>query len=241
MIGRYKKLNEKYKELEKEYSREVAKNLDLQYEYDTLKADYASARNQREEIEKLHENTRRLKHDMKNHILVAVSYLNSGETEKAKDYLSDVLDHLNKTYSYIQTGNSVMNYIINSKLEYANNLGIQFKAEIENLPFDKMGSVDFSAMLSNILDNAVEASIHSKDKFISISILKKRGFDTILVKNKIDRSVLESNPELNSQKPEKEQHGYGIKQIKRIAQKYGGMVDIYEEGYMFCVNVMIPD
>ncbi len=240
MIGRYKDLKKKYDELEKEYSRETAKNLDLQYEYETLKADYSSDKNQRAEIEKLHENTRRLKHDMKNHILVAVSYLNNGETEKAKDYLSDVLDNLNKTYSYIQTGNSVMNYIINSKLEYAHNLGIKFKAEIENLPFEKMGSVDFSAMLSNILDNAVEASISSKDKFIYIAILKKRGFDTILVKNKIDCSVLDSNPELNSQKSDKEQHGYGIKQIKLIAQKYDGIVDIYEEDNMFCINVMIP-
>lgn len=240
MIGRYKELKKKYDDLEREYFREAAKSLDLQYEYDTLRADYLSDKNQRAEIEKLHENTRRLKHDMKNHILVAVSYLNNGETEKARDYLSEVLDNLNKTYSYIQTGNSVMNYIINSKLEYAHNHGIKFKAEIENLPFDKMGSVDFSAMLSNILDNAVEASVNSKDKFIYIAILKKRGYDTILVKNKIDSSVLEVNPELNSQKNDKEQHGYGIKQIKLIAQKYDGIADIYEEDDMFCVNVMIP-
>ncbi|MDD5795358.1 MAG: hypothetical protein PUD24_00280 [Oscillospiraceae bacterium] len=93
--------------------------------------------------------------------MVAVSYLNNGEVELAKNYLSDVLDNLNKTYSYIQTGNSVMNYIINSKLEKAHSKGIGFKAEIENLPFEKMGSVDFSALLSNILDNAVEASINS--------------------------------------------------------------------------------
>ena len=91
------------------------KNLDLQYEYDNLKADYISDKNQRAEIERLHENTRRLKHDMKNHIMVAVSYLNNGDTMQAKDYLSAVLDNLNKSYSYIQTGNSVMNYIINSK------------------------------------------------------------------------------------------------------------------------------
>ncbi len=240
MTGKYKKLKEDYDRLEKQYSREVAKNLDLQFEYDNLKADYASDKNQRAEIERLHENTRRLKHDMKNHILVAVSYLNNGEVEQSKNYLSQVLDNLNKTYSYIQTGNSVMNYIINSKLEKAHNMGIKFKAEIENLPFDKMGSVDFSSLLSNILDNAVEAAIKAKEKFIYIAILRKRGYDTILVKNKIDFSVLETNPELLSDKNNNEQHGYGIKQIKTIAEKYEGIVDIYEEDNMFCTNVMIP-
>ena len=240
MIGKYKKLKQDFENLEKEYSREVAKNLDLQYEYDNLKADYTNESTQRAEIERLHENTRRLKHDMKNHIMVAVSYLNNGEIEQAKNYLSDVLDNLNKTYSYIQTGNSVMNYIINSKLEKAHSKGIGFKAEIENLSFEKMGSVDFSALLSNILDNAVEASEKTTDKFICVAILNKRAYDTILVKNKIDNSVLETNPELKSSKNNTEQHGYGIKQIKTIAEKYDGIVDIYEEDNMFCVNVMIP-
>lgn len=240
MIGKYKKLKKDFENLEKEYAREVAKNLDLQYEYDNLKADYTNETTQRTEIERLHENTRRLKHDMKNHIMVAVSYLNNGEIEQAANYLSDVLDILNKTYSYIQTGNSVMNYIINSKLEKAHSKGIGFKAEIENLPFEKMGSVDFSALLSNILDNAVEASEKATDKFIYVAILKKRGYDTILVKNRIDNSVLKINPELKSGKNNTEQHGFGIKQIKTIAEKYDGIVDIYEEDNMFCVNVMIP-
>lgn len=240
MIGKYKRLKADYDSLEKAYSKEVAKNLDLQYEYDNLKADYISDKNQRAEIERLHENTRRLKHDMKNHIMVAVSYLNNGDTQQAKDYLSAVLDNLNKSYSYIQTGNSVMNYIINSKLENARSKGIEFKAEIENLPFDKMGSVDFSALLSNVLDNAIEASQSTSDKFIYIAILKKRAYDTILVKNSIDSSVLEKNPQLSSSKADSEQHGYGVKQIKAIAEKYDGIVDIYEEDNMFCVNIMIP-
>lgn len=240
MTGKYKKLKEDYEKLEKEYAREVANNLDLQYKYDTLKADYTSDMSQRSEIERLHENTRRLKHDMKNHIMVIASYLNNNETDNAKEYLSVVLDNLNKVYSYIQTGNSVLNYIINSKLEYAHKNGIKFKAEIENLPFEKMGSVDFSAVLGNALDNAIEASILSEEKFIYVGISRKRNYDTILIKNKIDSSVLKINPELVSQKPDNNAHGYGIKQIKSISSKYDGIVDVYEEDNMFCINIMIP-
>jgi len=240
MIGRYKRLQEQYKQLETEYTKEVADNLDLQYKYDSLKADFSDVQNQRDEIERLHENTRRLKHDMKNHIMVIASYLNNNETEKAKEYLSLVLDSLNKVYSYIQTGNSVLNYIINSKLEYAHSKGVEFKAEIENLPFSKMGSVDFSALLGNALDNAVEASVKEKCGFVYVGIVKKRGYDTILIKNRIIKSVLGKNPSLVSDKENKESHGYGIKQIKSITEKYDGILDIYEENNMFCVNIMIP-
>ena len=239
-MNRYGRLKEEYEKLEKDYTAEIAKNLDLQYQIDSLEAAYQSSRKEQQEIEKLHENTRRLKHDMKNHIMVIASHLNNGEIEQAKAYLSVVLDNLNRVYSYIQTGNSVLNYIINSKLEYAHQSGIQFKAEIENLPFANMGSVDFSAVLSNALDNAIEASMNETDKFIYVIIFKNRGYDTITVKNKISQSVLDKNSDLISTKADGDTHGYGIKQIKTITEKYGGIVDIYEEGGMFCISMMIP-
>lgn len=239
-MSRYSKLKEEFEKLDKDYTAEVAKNLDLQYQLDSLKTEYKNSRDQQQEIERLHENTRRLKHDMKNHIMVIASHLNNNEVEKAKEYLSVVLDNLNRVYSYIQTGNSVLNYIINTKLEYAQQNGIQFKAEIENLPFAKMGSVDFSAVLSNALDNSIEASMRVAEKFIYVSILKKRGYDTITVKNKIEKSVLEENPDLISTKTESETHGYGVKQIKSITEKYDGILDIYEDEGMFCISIMIP-
>ena len=237
MIDNYKKLKSDYEKLDKAYAKEVADKLDLQYRYDKLKAEYNNDKNQREEIERLHENTRRLKHDMKNHIMVIASYLSNNEIENAKEYLSVMLDNLNKVYSYVSTGNSVMNYIINSKLEYAHEKGIEVKAEIENLPFKRIGSVDFSALLGNVLDNAIEASLNVKDPFIYVGILKKRGYDTILIKNRINTSVLDSNPKLNSTKDNLQYHGYGIKQIKEITEKYDGIIDIYEENNMFCVNI----
>ena len=124
-MRRYSKLKAEYEQLEKQYTQEVTKNLDLQYQYDSIRYDWQNSKRQREEIERLHENTRRLKHDMKNHIMVIASYLNNNEIEEAKRYLSVVLDKLNRVYSYIQTGNSVMNYIINSKLEYAQQYSVQ--------------------------------------------------------------------------------------------------------------------
>lgn len=239
-MSRYGDLKRAYEELDKKYAAEAAKNLDLQYQYDTLQADYLARRDQQQEIEALHENTRRLKHDMKNHIMVIASYLNSGEVDAAKAYLSVVLGNLNQVYSYIQTGNAVMNYVINSKLEYAQKNAIPFKAEIENCSFARMGSVDFAAVLSNALDNAIEASMTASEKLMYVSIRQKRGYDTITVKNRIDKSVLDENPDLISTKPDSECHGFGVRQIKDIAEKYGGMVDIYENDGMFCVSVIIP-
>ena len=240
MKKRFTKLKEEYERLEQEYMQEVARNLDLEYKYNTLYSEYENDISQRKEIEELHENTRRLKHDMKNHIMVIASYLNNNEIESAKDYLSVVLDNLNKVYSYIHTGNEIMNYIINTKLLYASKNDIKFNVEIENLAFHRMRSVDFSSLLGNALDNAIEASMDLKEKFISIVIKKKRNYDTILIKNKIEKSVLDENPKLATSKDDKENHGIGLEQIKLLTEKYDGLLDIYEENEMFCVNIMIP-
>ena len=133
-----------------------------------------------------------------------------------------------------------MNYVINLKLENAQKENINFKVEIENLEFKRMGSVDFSALLGNILDNAIEASRKEENPFIEVIIKRKRNYDTILVKNHISNSVLKSNTSLETSKNDSNNHGIGMKQIKEITEKYDGILDIYEEHEMFCVNVMIP-
>ncbi len=70
-----------------------------------------------------------------------------------------------------------------------------------------------------------------------------RGF--IICKNSIPKSVLAENKALASTKKNKKRHGLGTKIVAQEAEKYGGLVDYYEEesssgGLMFCVQVMIP-
>lgn len=235
-----KKNENNEEEFENKYSDVLSENMELKLELDVIKKEYNQQKGTAEEIKSLHKKTRTLKHDMKNHIIVITSYLNDGQHDEAKNYLSKISDNLNKMYTYIETGNSLLNYIINTKLQFAKENGIDVKAEIENLSFDQIGSVDFSALLNNLLDNAIEASLNSDDKEIVVNILRKRGYDTILVKNKISKSVLKNNPNLISTKKNKEEHGYGLKHIKSIVDEYEGMIDIYEEDDFFCVYVVCP-
>ena len=106
-------------QLERRLDRLLAEKMELEYRFQELESVYAHEKGQREEILRLHENTRRLKHDMKNHIMVITSYLQENRIEEARHYLSRVLDELNQIYTYVETGNSVMNYVLNQKLEKA--------------------------------------------------------------------------------------------------------------------------
>lgn len=231
-------------ELERKYDKLLAEKLELEYRCRKMEQEYVHEKGQKDEILRLHEKARRLKHDMKNHVMVVTAFLQKNQVEEAKEYLSGMLDKLNGMYSYIETGNSLLSHILNQKLEYAHEQGILVKAQIENLGFAKMESVDFVSLLTNLLDNAienVEERMGKKRPEIHIQIKKKRGYETIVVKNTIASSVLEGNPELKSAKADAGAHGCGIPQIKQIVEKYGGLYRFYEDGELFCAAVMVPE
>lgn len=228
----------KYEEQDKLLTRYLADNLDMEKRLSDISDDYDKQQEMAEEIRRIQQQIGLLKHDMKNHTLVILSYLEENKTEEAREYAGEILDKLNRMYTYVNVGNSLLSYIINSKLSMAKEQGIEIKAEIENLPFSYMDSVDFSALLNNMLDNAVNGALNSEGKKLEVNIASEKGFDVITVKNSIDGSVLKDNPELASSR-EEPGHGYGMKQIKAITEKYEGNIDIYEKDEMFIVSIMM--
>lgn len=229
---RYRQLEENYKELLRERQLLMSELVELR----CSKQDYQEGR---EEMERLHEHARQLKHDMRNHLMVIASCLNAGETEEARQYTSQILDKLNLEYSYIETGNTLLNYIVNQKLSTAKKRGIYVKAEVENLKFEGMKSIDFSAVLGNLLDNALDAAEASREKCVELAIRRMKGYRVIKISNSIDASVLAGNPELLTTKPDLAHHGVGIREIREIVEKYSGMLDIYEEEGRFVAAVYL--
>ena len=130
----------KYEELDQMLTQYVADNLDMEKKLSDMQHDYEKQQDMAEEIRRIQDQIRALKHDMKNHTLVILSYLEENRGEDAKSYAGEILDKLNKMYTYVNVGNSLLNYIINNKLSKAKEQGIEIKAEIENLAFEYMDS-----------------------------------------------------------------------------------------------------
>jgi len=243
---RKKELQQKLEQEKEKYVALFEKEAELRYQYEKLLKETEEMHSQEAELRELHQNVRQLKHDMKNHLMVMTSYLNSEEYDQARAYTSELLDKFSTMHSYIETGNVLLNHILNEKLSYAKSMGILVKAEIENLAFAKMDRMDFSALLSNMLDNAIEALLREKEEELSqrlqmqVVISAQRGYETICVKNQISSSVFAKNPTLETSKEEKNLHGLGVGKIKAIVAQYGGMADFYEEDNFFCVKVFIP-
>ena len=107
---------------------------------------------------------------------------------------------------------------------------------IDILPHDEI-----AVLFGNLFDNAIEAAKNSDKKIIKLDVCLQGPYLSVFIKNSIDASVLESNMDLNTTKNDKSFHGFGIKNIKRIVDKYNGLIRFDEESGYFICDILIPE
>jgi sensor histidine kinase YesM len=184
---------------------------------------------------------RKIRHDIKNHLQCLAALVSQNNNKQAADYIDDIIENkLDFGCDYIKTGNKVVDAVINMKMSQCKKNNISIIVHINK--FDtNVEDTDMCALLSNILDNAIEASIKEMNhKEINIEIMPKKGYVNITVKNAILQSVLEKNPDLKTTKTNERIHGIGMRSISDIVQKYDGMLDFYEKNNFFIANVWLP-
>lgn len=185
------------------------------------------------EILSVNEESRKIRHDMKNMLLAVMGYLDEGKTEEAKTYLKQIENKVDTLNENIYCDNAAINYLIKQKDAECKKKNIVFSSVVL-CSFPKISEVDLSILLGNALDNAIEGSNNVENPEVELQIKEKNGYLSILVKNKITRSVLKENPRLLTNKKEKQWHGLGIRSMKAITEKYDGILDLYEkEEYFF--------
>lgn len=120
-----------------------------------------------EELEQKYHESRKILHDMKNH-LQAVEQLYEGENRTAGDnYVQDLYHMINILGEKYYSANRMLNIILNDKLSRAKQAGIRVKAEIGDAAFDDLKDMDITIIFANLLDNAIEAAAPTDARSIS--------------------------------------------------------------------------
>lgn len=185
-------------------------------------------------IKEQYEQTRRMRHDMKQYAASILALIKDGKYDAAKEFAEKQTESLSSVETVVNVENDFINAILNTKLTLAKTKGIDVICSIER-NISGIEDIDLCNLLGNILDNAVSAAekCDPETRSIEVKITAVGSRLIILVKNSIQHSVLKNNPELNSDKPNPEEHGYGVKTIKSITEKYNGKTDFYEDGLTF--------
>lgn len=210
------------------------------YELGLITERMALEKKQSEDANTIWNNIRKVRHDIKNHLSVIKGCLERGETVACIEYINDIQQTVESMGSLIRSGNSVIDYLINSKLSNLEGVQVLITGCIGN--FKDVKDSDIVCILGNILDNAVEAVKNvSGSKRIDLFFSKIKQNRLILCKNSVNGPVLDKNKELKSTKKDKMLHGFGHQIIEATAEKYGGFVGYFEENGMFGVQVSIPE
>ena len=199
-----------------------------------------------EEAENFYGSIRRVRHEMKNHMANIKGLAGAGEYGEIEEYVRRMDETMQELeYKYV-TGNAVTDVIINDKCRRAEKAGIRFDADFRyggEIPVFDMGII-----LNNLLDNAIEAceKLETGKGFVRLSLKRKKQFLILCVENSFDGAVPVSKgsplPPTTKQSILPgiiTEHGIGLENVRDIAERYFGGVNIKVKGDVFHVMVML--
>ncbi len=195
-----------------------------------------------EVAEEAMEEMRKTRHDIKNHLRFVNTLLGEARYEDARRYLGDVTDSVEHMLSYIDCGNKNINAILNYEKGRAEKIGIRLCTDVvvpKQLPFTEM---DMCSLLCNLLENAIEAcqSERMVDAAVDVNLRVNGDYFLARVVNPMPKGrPKQVRPNLETTKANKENHGYGVKIVRSIAEKYSGYAMFKVEGQLFVADVML--
>lgn len=189
------------------------------------------------------EKFKKIRHDMKKHLVNAVTLIEKGKYETAVELLKNAGDDIGKNVisTNVASGSEIVDAIIVSKFAVCESRQIVFKFKTERLDKINIDVLDLSSLLSNMIDNAIEAASNSDDPFVELDIFQYNAYLTICVKNSYigSRVLVRTSNCLESTKNDSTSHGFGSRIIKDIALKYEGEATWEANGSCFTTVVLI--
>ncbi len=190
-----------------------------------------------EKIDEIYSEMRKFRHDIKHQHNVVLSLIANKEYNEAESYLKKAEENFQVQNNFLVSKNKALNATMNMFISKSKECGIKFDYDIKTLDIGKIDDYDICSIISNLLNNAFEASNVGETVFIKI--FNKNNYMFLHVKNNIQNSVLQGNPNLKTTKSNLDLHGFGIPSVRYIANKYDGAVDFFEDNNIFCVKICL--
>ncbi len=183
------------------------------------------------------ERVRSVYHDMKNHLLVLKQQTGSAKT-------AEMIEKLQREVAvyedYVHTGNEILDIILKEKAGIAREKNIDFSVTADLNHIDFIEPLDISTIFGNGLDNAIEASekLSEGQRVILVKAGKVQKFFAVLIEN----NCAEENEDVKSRTAKQDDflHGFGISNMRKAAEKYGGQMTTKRENGKFALKILIP-
>lgn len=166
---------------------------------------------------------RRFRHDIKNNLLALDILLSDGKYDEAKNYIDSMNESVKETENRFSTGSYLADAILSHKADEIKNdkLDIEFSGTV---PSERISNNDLCTILTNSIDNAARACKEVAPCKINVTSDETEKGCTITVSNPVLKKVEIKNNSIKTSKKDAQNHGFGIENIKKVAEKYRGFV-----------------
>lgn len=213
-------------------------NLYRKWENEILKQEAQSYANQLEMTLQAENKIKIMRHDMRHHIMELQILAEKGQTKDIQKYLDQMTDFIKMPKEIVESGNIKTDCLINFFLQKAKENLNEVKIDV-SLPEEIKHSFDLNIVLGNLLENAIEASRKSEEKLLIISLYHDAGILKIKVRNSFSGAIMKGQIGFITNKEHKEEHGIGLKSVRKIVENYDGILETRTEGQYFEVKVIM--
>ncbi len=183
--------------------------------------------------------TKRFRHDLRNHMQMLSNLAHNGQHKKIDDYLDAMNVKIESFGNVITVQNGIADAIINQSYSRAEQDGIKMDIKGRFPRECAVEAYDLCTILSNVLNNALEAAVKSNEKRISIDCRYNDKNIILVVKNTYKDVGQFENDKFKTSKEDMDYHGYGLINIRESLNKYNGVLDVETDGEVFTLKISL--
>ena len=197
-------------------------------------------KNYYEYLEQREVETKKFRHDIRNHLYLLDKVKKEGKNEEFEKYLQDIIERVDRLGTKVNVGNDIANAILDKYYAEAINKGINIQIQ-GHFPINcSVSAYHLCTIFSNLLSNAIEAA--EKATIKKVWVICRYTENEIIIE--IGNSYCDNNlnkKNLKTKKPEKQYHGWGLKNVEDSVNACNGLIDIEIENGCFVVSVTLKN
>lgn len=188
------------------------------------------------------EQTKQVRHEIRNNFLMLKIILDQECLEKAKQYIQEIVQDEKNYDSILYSENYLVDGIVGSAAARAQKNDIRFSYDIV-LPSEiHFSEKKLNSFLGNMLDNAIESCCRKasgEDRFIQLSMAIKDTYLYIQCSNSKGNEVVRKSGQFISSKLDRNNHGYGLKIMDQIVAQSNGILEIDDQEGVFALKALL--